>query len=91
MGRSVEPSASSDSNNSVWPVLTIREHCLPAFVTPAQRCPPDFLDEVDCALEIERSDLLLGLVGEEREIADLAGEDEDTELVLVWGLGEGSN
>jgi hypothetical protein len=89
LGRSVEPSASSD--NSVFPVLTIREHCLPAFVTPAQRCPPDLLDDVDCALEeIERSDLLLGLVAEEREIADLAGEDEDTELVLVWGLG-GSN
>lgn len=88
MGRSVEPSASSD--NSVLPVLTIREHCLPAFVTPAQRCPPDLIDDVDCALEIERSDLLLGLVGEEREIADLAGEDEDTELVSVWGLG-GSN
>jgi hypothetical protein len=72
-------------------VLTIREHCLPAFVTPAQRCPPDFLDDVDCALEIERFDLLLGLI-EEREIADLAGvEVEDIELVLVWGLGEGSN
>ena len=69
----------------------MREHCLPTFVTPAQRCAPDFLDDVDCVLEIEMSDLLL-LVGIDRETADLSGVgDEDIEGVLIWGLGAGSN
>ena len=57
---------------------------------PAQRCAPDFLEDVDCVLEIEISDLL-GLVDEvEREIPNLSGFEGEGEVALIWGLG-GSN